>query len=326
MKAIVVLFDSLSRRFLPGYGGTAVDAPNFARLAEKTTTFDHCYAGSMPCIPARRELHTARHNFLHRSWGPLEPFDDSVPELLRRAGVYTHLVTDHPHYWEDGGATYHSRFSTFEFFRGQEGDRWKGRVADPPIPPNLNPTTPLARQDWVNRQHLADEASHPQTLTFDAGLEFVRANAGQDHWLLHLESFDPHEPFFTPPTGPAEAPVFDWPAYRRVIETDAEADQAKAAHHALVAMCDRSLGRVLDLMDELDLWPDTMLIVCTDHGFLLGEHGWWGKSVMPWYDELIHTPLHVWDPRRQTPGERHGALVQTIDIGPTLLEFFGVPL
>ncbi|MDR0416534.1 MAG: hypothetical protein LBH76_04320, partial [Propionibacteriaceae bacterium] len=56
-------------------------------------------------------------------------------------------------------------------------------------------------------------------------------------------------------------------------------------------------------------------------------HSWWGKSVRPCYAELLHTPLHVWDPRRQTPaGERHGALVQTIDIGPTLLEFFGVSL
>ena len=62
-------------------------------------------------------------------------------------------------------------------------------------------------------------------------------------------------------------------------------------------MCDASLGRVLDVMDELDLWDDTMLIVCTDHGFLLGEHGWWAKMVQPWYDENIHTPLFIWDPR-----------------------------
>ncbi|MEV6900336.1 sulfatase-like hydrolase/transferase [Amycolatopsis sp. NPDC051372] len=128
MKAVILMFDSLNRHLLPPYGETFVEAPNFARLAQRTVTFDHCYAGSMPCMPARRELHTGRYNFLHRGWGPLEPFDDSMPELLKDAGVHTHLASDHPHYWEDGGATYHTRFRTWEFFRGQEDDPWKGVV------------------------------------------------------------------------------------------------------------------------------------------------------------------------------------------------------
>ncbi len=42
------------------------------------------------------------------------------------------------------------------------------------------------------------------------------------------------------------------------------------------------------LMDELELWDDTMLIVCTDHGFLLSEHDWWGKNRMPLYNEIAH--------------------------------------
>src|SRR3569623_274163 len=115
MKAIMEMFDSLNRRFLPPYGCDWIHAPNFQRLAGRAVTFDNCYAGSMPCMPARRELHTGRYNFLHRSWGPLEPFDDSMPEMLTNAGVYTHFVTDHQHYWEDGGATFHNRFNTYEF-------------------------------------------------------------------------------------------------------------------------------------------------------------------------------------------------------------------
>ena len=77
MKAIMVMFDSLNRHMLPSYGCEWIHAPNFERLAERSITFDNCYVGSMPCMPARRELHTGRYNFLHRSWGPLEPFDDS---------------------------------------------------------------------------------------------------------------------------------------------------------------------------------------------------------------------------------------------------------
>src|SRR5215472_14924570 len=114
MKAIFVCFDTLNRHLLPPHGGDWVHAPNFSRLAERSVTFDNAYVGSMPCIPARRELHTGRYNFLHRSWGPLEPFDESMPEILTRYGVYTHLVSDHAHYWEDGGATYHNRYRSWE--------------------------------------------------------------------------------------------------------------------------------------------------------------------------------------------------------------------
>ena len=311
MKAIMVMFDSLNRRFLPPYGCNWVHAPNFARLAERTATFDNCYAGSMPCMPARREMHTGRYNFLHRSWGPLEPFDDSVPEMLRRAGVYTHLVTDHQHYWEDGGATYHNRYNTYEFFRGQEGDAWKGRLPAPGEKPSDYPQrrTPPPGPD---QSHLSGRRGRPpQTRIFDAGLEFIETNADRDRWLLQIETFDPHEPFFsyddlqdalrqTPMTGPSST----GPTTGAVTEPPETVQHARNEYAALLSMCDASLGRVLDAMDEHELWDDTMLIVCTDHGFLLGEHGWWAKIVQPWYDENIHTPLFIWDPRSRWRAQR----------------------
>ncbi|MEU9094443.1 sulfatase [Streptomyces sp. NPDC087901] len=331
MKAVMVMFDTLNRRFLPPYGADWTHAPNFARLAERTATFDTCYAGSMPCMPARREIHTGRHNFLHRSWGPLEPFDDSMPQILTENGIHTHLVTDHQHYWEDGGATYHGRYRTFEFFRGQEGDPWKGQVADPDIPDALRARKGETwRQDWINRQYLTDEADHPQTRTFDAGLEFLRTNHADDNWFLQIETFDPHEPFFSYArhkdlySHTYDGPHFDWPDYKQVTETGEQVEHARLEYAALLSMCDQSLGRVLDAMDELALWDDTLLIVCTDHGLLLGEHGWWGKNVQPWYDETIHTPLFIWDPRSRVQGERRRSLVQTIDFAPTLLEYFDI--
>lgn len=91
-------------------------------------------------------------------------------------------------------------------------------------------------------------------------------------------------------------------------------------------MCDRNLGRILDLMDEHDLWRDTMLIVGTDHGFLLGEHGWWAKNQMPYYNEVANNPLFIWDPRSGVKGERRQALVQMIDWAPTLYDFFQQPV
>lgn len=124
MRTVFVLFDSLNRHDLGCYGGGTIPTPNFNRFAARALTFDNHFVGSLPCMPARRDLHTGRLNFMHRSWGPLEPFDNSMPELLKTAGVYTHLISDHFHYLEDGGATYHNRYSTWEIVRGQEYDCW----------------------------------------------------------------------------------------------------------------------------------------------------------------------------------------------------------
>ncbi len=338
MKCIMVMFDSLNRHMLPPYGCDWTHAPNFQRLAEKTVTFDTSYVCSMPCMPARRDLHTGRPNFLHRGWGPLEPFDDSCIDMLNKAGVYTHLTSDHYHYWEDGGATYHNRYNTWEFFRGQEGDLWKPQVDDPDLPPGAlgrhAKQDVYTRQDTINRAAMPREADQPQPQTFAAGLDFIRRNADTDNpWLLQIETFDPHEPFFAGRRYKEryagyspDDPHFDWPVYRNVTETPEQVELARRNYAALLTQCDAYLGDVLDVMDEKNLWDDTLLIVWTDHGFLLGEHDCWAKIWMPFYEEVARTPFFVWDPRAgKKSGERRQSLVQpSIDIGPTLLDFFGV--
>ena len=159
-RCVVVMYDTLCRHFMPTYGNEWIKAPNFARLAKKSVQFQNYYVGSMPCMPARREMHTGRHNFLHRVWGPLEPFDDSMPQMLSSRGVHSHKVTDHHHYWEDGGATYHQRYSTFDLVRGQEGDKWIGdveKLRDPKYKGNEWPEhegMAFRRQDGINREHI----------------------------------------------------------------------------------------------------------------------------------------------------------------------------
>ena len=333
MKAIMVMFDSLNRHMLPPYGCNWIKAPNFQRLSDLSVTFNNCYAGSLPCMPARRELHTGRYNFLHRSWGPLEPYDDSMPELLKSNGVYAHLVSDHYHYWQDGGATYHERYCSWEISRGQEGDSWKGGVKDPSIPKGaLGRDGPLWRKDWVNRGYIKGIEDQPQAKTFALAGEFIKDNHTEDNWFLQIETFDPHEPFFTdqlykdlyPHTY--KGPFFDWPAYTPIPEDAEIVEHARYQYAALLSMCDEYLGKVLDLMDSLSMWDDTLLIVNTDHGFFLGEHGWWGKSRIPFYNEITHIPLFIWDPRSRKKGESRESLVQTIDIAPTLLDYFGLDL
>jgi arylsulfatase A-like enzyme len=331
MRAIMVMFDSLNRRMLQPYGCDWVQTPNFTRLAEQSVTFDNAYVGSMPCMPARRELHTGRYNFLHRSWGPIEPFDDSMPELLKEAGTRTHLISDHYHYWEEGGCNYHTRYDAWEISRGREGDPWKTHLAEVPVPENLYARGRWGRQDRVNRHYMRREQDMSQAVTFALGEEFLHTNHDQDNWFLHLETFDPHEPYFAAERFRElyahyrqQDLHFDWPRYERIAETPEQVAHCRAESAALHTMCDHYLGRVLDLMDQYRLWDDTLLIVNTDHGFLLGEHDWWAKCRMPFFDEVAHTPLFISDPRCRKAGERRASLVQTIDLPATLLDAFGV--
>ncbi len=344
MKAIMIMYDSLKLNMLEPYGCDWVKTPNFTRLAEKTVCFEKNYVGSMPCMPARRELHTGRYNFLHRSWGPLEPFDDSMPEILKLNDVHTHIVTDHQHYWEDGGATYHNRYSTYEFVRGQEGDAWKAdlgmdfcfengfdinapKIADPKMQKVF---LSAKMNDQINRKYMDTLDKLPQTKTFKNGLEFLNTNHDKDNWFIQIETFDPHEPFFTTEEFKKLYPhdykglIADWPPYVPCTEDENTLQHVRFEYAALLTMCDFYLGKVLDFMDEHNMWDDTMLIVNTDHGFLLGEHNWWAKTNMPLYEEIAHTPLFIYDPVSKVQNERRAHLSQTIDIPVTLLNHFGV--
>ena len=337
MKAVFVLFDSLNRHLLAPYGGARIETPNFTRLAERCVTFDRHYVGSLPCMPARRDMQTGRLSFLHRSWGPLEPFDNSFPELLHRAGVYSHLVTDHFHYFEDGGATYHTKYDTYEFIRGQEGDPWKAMVQPPwerlremyHERQFSTDTRDKFRRNIINREFIREEKDYPSVQCFSAGFDFLERNRDADDWFLQIETFDPHEPFTAPErfreqfaTG-WNGPIRDWPRYGRVEEMPAECEELRANYYAVVSLCDFLLGQFIDYFEAHDLWKDAALVVTTDHGFLLGEHDFWAKNRMNMYEEIVHIPLFVHDPRRKAAaGSRRSALTQTIDLAPTFLDLF----
>jgi arylsulfatase A-like enzyme len=339
MRTIFILFDSLNRSALGCYGG-AIDTPNFDRLAEKSTVFDNHYIGSMPCMPARRDMHTGRLNFLHRSWGPLEPFDDSFVVKMRENGIYTHLTSDHNHYFEDGGSTYHNRYNTYDFIRGQESDAWVAMVK-PPLERFKEQyhedqfggaRSPMRVQGMINETRFKADKDFPIHQCFDAALDFLGTNGQEEDWLLQLECFDPHEPFVAPdsfreafPTS-YSGPIYTWPQYRNSTDdSGTEVAEVRANYGALVAFCDQQLGRLMDYIDENDMWADTTVILTTDHGFMLGEHDWWGKLRMPFFNEIAHIPLMIHDP--QTPnswGQRVNALTQTTDLSATLLDTFGL--
>ncbi|WP_114284015.1 sulfatase [Candidatus Halocynthiibacter alkanivorans] len=353
MKTVFVLFDSLNRLALGAYGGTAIETPNFDRFAKLAVTFDKHYVGSLPCMPARRDLHTGRLNFMHRSWGPLEPFDESFARTLSQNGVYTHLISDHLHYFEDGGWGYANAFDSWDFIRGQEYDPVKALVV-PPVDriiekyderhypfAGLKPGKTMTRHNsekmaWkksraaVNRDFLKEEADFPTAKCFASAFEFLDLNAAADDWFLQLECFDPHEPFVAPERFRAaydsgySGKILDWPVYEKVTNSAEEIAEIRGNYAALIAMCDEYFGKLLDYFDAHDLWKDTALVLTTDHGFLLSEHEWWGKNRTPYYEEISHIPLMIRHPDHGgAAGSRRSGLTQTPDLMPTFLDFHG---
>jgi arylsulfatase A-like enzyme len=327
VKTIFLVLDTVRRDYLEPYGCDWVHTPAFARLAERGISFDNHWVGSLPCMPARREFMTGRYNFIYRSWGPIEPFDDTLPIELRRRGIFTHLLTDHDHYFELGGENYHTAFNTWEFFRGQENDPWVSQVDAQALPEHLGNLTP---QNWANRsrQLQEEEFSGPQTV--QAALAWLETNRGADNYFLQVELFDPHEPFYCTEKYRAmygdtwDGPLFDWPSYRQVAESPAAIEHIRKCYAGLLTMTDHWVGRIFDWLDRENGWEDTAVVLTTDHGTMLAEHGYWMKNFMPLYHEIVRIPLILHLPGSARAGRRVAALTQTIDLMPTILNLYNI--
>jgi arylsulfatase A-like enzyme len=334
VKAIFIILDTLRYDYLEPYGSAWVRTPSIARLAERSVVCDNHWVGSLPCMPARREFMTGRHNFLERGWGPLEPFDDVLTNLLRQKEsdkVFSHLITDHYHYFYLGGEGHNNSFTTWQFERGQENDFWISRVDLPALPEamGVNKDRP---QNALNRFAQREEAEFSGPRCVQHAVRWLDDNGRSDNWLLQLELFDPHEPFYVVQKyldlyeDTWQGPLYDWPEYGVVKDDPAAIEHVRKCYAALVTMTDHWLGKLFDKLDEQDLWKDTLVVLTTDHGTMLGEHQYWMKNAMPVYNEIARIPLIVHLPGSARAGARVRTLTQTTDLMPTFLDYFAAPL
>ena len=335
-NAIVVLLDSLNRHMVGAYGGNEFDTPRLDRFAARSLRFDRHYSGSLPCMPARHDILCGALDFLWRPWGSIEIWEDSITYYLRQAGVKTMLCSDHPHLFETGGENYHTDFHAWAYLRGHEGDPWKTTddpswVGAPALPARRQ--SPLRNYDrsrtWFKRE---DDFPGPKTMS--AAVDWLRTNAGRhERFMLFVDEFDPHEPFDTPEPWASrydpdwQGPRIIWPPYAtRVLEegvlTEDEARHVRANYGAKLSMIDHWFGKLLDAIDDEDLWKDTAVIVCTDHGHYLGEHDAFGKPGLPIYNTLGHIPLMIAWP--DMAAGTSDALTTNVDLFATLADLFGV--
>ncbi|HET7572633.1 MAG TPA: sulfatase-like hydrolase/transferase [Gaiellaceae bacterium] len=344
MNVLLVSIDSLGRHWLEPYGRRVeipVEVPSMRRLADAGAQFERHWVGSLPCMPARREFLAGVIEFPWRPWGPLEPFDVSLAAAARAGGVRTALVTDHFHYWQYGGGGYHEDYDTWEFVRGHEYDAWRPGPLEPDgsllrqilAPAEERRGYPNRRQYARNVHGLEREEDFFAPRVFSLAADTVRALDGGEPWFVYVDSFDVHEPFHCPEPyasmftdeDPRDPGLVLWPEYGPASSLDErQLAFVRAQFAGKLAMVDRWLGVLLDTLDELRLWEETTVIVTSDHGHFLGEHGALGKPWVPVYDVLARTPLWLVQPDGPR-GRRVEALTTAVDVYATVLDALGVP-
>jgi arylsulfatase A-like enzyme len=101
-------------------------------------------------------------------------------------------------------------------------------------------------------------------------------------------------------------------------------ERLRVLYAAEVAMTDHWLGKLLERLRRLSLERDTVIVLVSDHGVQLGEHGWVGKISTALHSELINVPLVIVDPRGRQAGARTSYFTSTHDLAPTILAMAGV--
>jgi arylsulfatase A-like enzyme len=171
-------------------------------------------------------------------------------------------------------------------------------------------------------------------------------------WLISVNIVQPHHPFEPteeylsrysadklPDPIYTEGELETKPIYQRIdhkgtyggtnisfaAETAAEHREVTAAYYAMIEQIDTAVGQMLDALEESGQADDTIVIFMSDHGEMLGDHGIYLKGPY-FYDCLTRVPLIVRWPKRFKKGLKVDALVELVDLAPTLLEAAGVPV
>ncbi len=175
---------------------------------------------------------------------------------------------------------------------------------------------------------MEEDYSGPRTIR--SACDWLVDNRESESFFLQVECFDPHEPFDCPQSyldlygDSYEGPRYDWPKYGPVEGGEEAKAHIRNRYAATLTMIDHWFGKLLDTLDQLSMWEDTMLIFTTDHGYLLGEHELMAKNYMHVYNEVAHIPLMIHLPGSVHAGHRVQALTQNIDLMPTILERHGL--
>lgn len=307
-------------------GNPIIQTPNMDRLAEQGTLFPNTFCTTSICSISRASFLTGqyarRHGILDfRTPLPDEAMRASFPVLLREAGYRTGFVGK----WGLGGPLPEEAFDVWHGFGGQ------GSYFEEGQPGHLTARLGELVLDFIDRS----TPDRPFLLCWSTKAPHVQ-DARADRPFPPDPRFEPlyAEVTIPLPATATEEAFARLPAFIRESEgrtrwhprfaTPELYQQSVRDYYRLVTGVDAVLGRVMARLRERGLDERTIVILTSDNGFFLGEHGLAGKWLM--YEESIRIPLIVMDPRvpPSARGQRREEMALNLDLAPTILELAGV--
>ena len=346
MKNIVLIitdtfrYDNLDQR-----ADRPVRTPELDRFAaERATSIEKFYAGSFPTIPHRTDVARGVLGWPHYGWQPIDVSGPNhIAALLRRAGYASQLICDCPHLFN---ARFQHGFDAAFQNRGQEGDKPLLHLNDPirtAVPREKTRVKPIFRDHtlvdlhrWINRNPRYESDTFAAK-TAGTAMRWLEENSRAGPFFLWVDFFDPHEPWDPPEymvrhydPDYSGGPMLH-PNYGPSSSYTPDELRNLWAHYAAESeLIDRWIGRVLQKIGDLQLWDETLVVITSDHGTSLGEHGRTGKSNIhdadrrfwPIYPEVGHVPFLIAG-GDVPPGQSLDLVAQPIDVLPTLCELAG---
>ncbi len=336
---LLVTCDQHRADCLGAAGNNVIRTPNLDRLAAEGLYFERNFVQCPQCVPSRSALHTGRYPHVNRTPSNLyrlPPTEQTLAMTLSRAGYLTACAGELPFAPTRflGGfqkvvasdAEYHASLRAAGWRLEEHRERLKSRFQAWPVP-------------WP--EDLDETAFHA-----GRARQFIRENAGRP-FFLHVNFRRPHHPFDPPAPFDRMYEGARFPASHRrdgemknkppgqqkALEqsvgfdlrtmTAADLDRIKAYYYGMISENDKYIGRLLATLREGGIEDRTLVVVTSDHGEMLGDHGLLFKGGY-FYDEVMRTPLIIRAPGKLPAGKRVAALVEEIDIMPTILELLGI--
>ena len=352
LNVLVLIIDSLRPDHVGAYGSPQIQTPNIDALANRGLRFSRAFPEAMVTVPARRSIFGSRRIFPFRNWKPNPeigtspgwlPIDDpqkTFTTALKDQGYWTAQVSDNP---------FTAFMKAFEPFR-ESFHEWRTIVGQsgfrkPPETVSINEVEhwlpPFLRDDRYipgMRKYLAntgegrDEEETCAARVYKDAASILDDARRRQPFALTVDCFDPHEPWSTPRkyldmygdrdySGP-EVGVTPYGFAQNF--TQEQFRRMHAAYAGEVTMTDHWLGHFLDRFHELGLHKNTVIVLLSDHGYLLGERGYTGKVPSQLHPELAQVPFIVVHPDDRAAGEVSQHFASTHDVGPTVLSLVGI--
>ena len=331
------------------YGESWMKTPNIDRLATSAMTFKRHYVQVATCGASRHALLTGLRPSVAADYNNT-PFRAHRKELTARpTESFFHLLKQHGYHTTSIGKISHDWFNS-----GRDLPRSWSQVINPSrslgrkFPPQAHRKAPNGKR-YPFESMKVDDKGYPDGVLADAAVGKLQELKNQ-RFALAVGFIKPHLPFNAPKKywdlyDPAKLPDIPSPSVPDGIDPDISLHPSfelvgqyevpkgslnqesyrrnlRHAYCAAVSYVDAQIGKVLDELDRLDLSRNTIVVLWGDHGWHLGDLGTWGKHTA--FERALRSPLLVRLPGMKTRGQSSIALIETVDIYPTLAELFGL--